>query len=80
LVPGPASTPLYRIHLLLRDDNNPAPPFPLYSGTSTCMIVRQNPLNGSTYTLSSIELHRMMPATARLTLLQNLLSKVWQLP
>ena len=80
LVPGPASTPLYRIHLLLRDDNNPAPPFPLYSGTSTCMVVRQNPLNGSTYTLSSIELHRMMPATARLTLLQNLLSKVWQLP
>ncbi|MFZ9498669.1 MAG: hypothetical protein ACO28S_01650 [Bacteroidia bacterium] len=80
LKPGPSSTSLYRINLLLRNDNNPAPPFPLYTGPSTCMVVRQNSLNGSTYTLSSIELHRMLPAASRLNLLQSLLTRVWQLP
>jgi hypothetical protein len=80
LKPGPSSTSLYRINLLLRNDNNPAPPFPLYTGPSPCMVIRQNSLNGSTYTLSSIELHRMLPAASRLNLLQNLLTRVWQLP
>jgi hypothetical protein len=77
---GSTSLALYKINLLLRDNNNPAPPFPLYSGPSVCMGVKVNALTGSTYTLSSVELHRMLPSASMLQMLRLIKTRVWQWP
>jgi hypothetical protein len=75
-----SSVPLYKINLLLRDDNNPAPPFPLYNGSTVCMGVKVNPQTGGSYTLSSIELHRMLPPSSMLQMLRLLKTRIWQWP
>ena len=77
---GASSIPLYKINLLLRDDNNPAPPFPLYNGSTVCMGVKVNPQTGGSYTVSSIELHRMLPPSSMLQMLRLLKTRVWQWP
>lgn len=80
LRPGPASVPVYKANLLVRNDANPAPPFPLYQGPSTCMVLKYNSLTGSSYLLTSLELHRWMPPTQLLVLLEQIKTKVWMFP
>jgi hypothetical protein len=77
---GSSSVALYKINLLLRDDNHPSPPFPMYNGSTVCMGVKVNPQTGSTFTLSSIELHRMLPPSSMLQMLRLIKTRVWQWP
>lgn len=51
--------PLYRANILLRGGANPFPPFPVYTGNSVVMGMRENNTNNSKFIITTLELHRM---------------------